>query len=347
MSISKDQLRIEYEGFKPLYEKLVEEVQYILTEAITAKKIKIHSLTARETKIKSFDSFYSKVLRKNLTRDFLENIEDIAAVRVICLYRSDLEKLGQAIQENFKIIKADSSRTRTETPFGYASDHYVVKLPKQCKGARYDKIKHLKCEIQVRTILMDAWAAVSHHLAYKQATDVPTDVFADFNALSGLFFVADSHFEMFRQSMDNRSEQLQENAEKGVLDLSQEINLDTMTAYLALMLPDRNDKPVDISDFISEIKPLGYIRLDQIDTKVKHGLTKALEYEKDLIKHQHEDGPPPFFTATGLMRAILDITDDRYFDKREYVDWYRKQLLRYKSEPKASSRHRPKATRAS
>jgi putative GTP pyrophosphokinase len=63
-------------------------------------------------------------------------------------------------------------------------------------GPRYDPLKHLRFEVQVRTIVMDAGAAVSHHLDYKGGTSVPSELRKDFYALSGLFYVADQHFEV-------------------------------------------------------------------------------------------------------------------------------------------------------
>ena len=67
-----------------------------------------------------------------------------------------------------------AKKTLKTSEFGYMDDHYIVRLPKECKGPRYNDIKPLKCEIQVRTISMDAWDAVSHHLDYKQKIDIPS-----------------------------------------------------------------------------------------------------------------------------------------------------------------------------
>jgi hypothetical protein len=43
----------------------------------------------------------------------------------------------------------------------------VVTLPEKLNGPRYDHLQGLKCEIQVRTVLQDAWAIIDHHLRYK------------------------------------------------------------------------------------------------------------------------------------------------------------------------------------
>jgi len=78
--------------------------------------------------------------------------------------------------------------------------HACISLPNHFRGSRYDPIKSLKCEIQVRTASMHAWATVSHHLDYKQEADIPSELKDDFYALSGVFYIADSLFEQFREA---------------------------------------------------------------------------------------------------------------------------------------------------
>ena len=66
----------------------------------------------------------------------------------------------------------------------------VAIMRAEYSGPRYDNIAVLPFEIQVRTIAMDAWANVSHHLDYKSDKDVPAELRKDFYALSGLFYLA-------------------------------------------------------------------------------------------------------------------------------------------------------------
>ena len=153
-----------------------------------------------------------------------------------------------------------------ENEFGYMSDHYIVKLGKECSGPRYDEIKQLKCEIQVRTILMDAWDSVSHHLDYKQEIDIPSQFRRDFYALSGLFYVADSHFEILRDSITKLWEKLDENMNKGQFDLSQEMNYDTLRAYLRWSLPDRiSSENSQYSELLAELKERGYSQFRRLN----------------------------------------------------------------------------------
>jgi ppGpp synthetase/RelA/SpoT-type nucleotidyltranferase len=310
----KERLKSEYEKSRSLYEKLVDEVVYVLRESTERSEVKIHSIASRETKIKTFESFYGKVVQRKILQDQLEEIDDIAAVRVICLYRSDLDKLHTLICQKFEIIEADTSRTRTETPFGYSSDHYTVRLSKQCRGPRYDNIKRLKCEIQVRTLLMDAWASVSHHLEYKQKTDVPRDLKVDFNALAGLFYVADTHFEMFKKGVVEARTSLMKAVQTGEFDLDQDINYESLPAYLQWKFPERKIKPETLLDYgwskiVKELADFSYVRLRALDDKINI----VLPYLKDLERQVFsEEKWRPRWAPDGLIRMVLDLTDDSY-----------------------------------
>jgi putative GTP pyrophosphokinase len=326
----RDNLKMQYEERKVFYEKLVVEVLFVLGECINENKVKIHSLVPRETKIKTFESFYKKVMRHNVQKNEFENIEDIAGVRVICLYRSDLERIGSIIAENFEVIRVDTSRTRTEAPFGYASDHYIVNLSKTCKGPRYDKLKHLKCEIQVRTLLMDAWASVSHHLDYKQEIDIPKELRTDFNALSGLFYVADTHFDLFRKGFEEARANLMKSVHQDIFNLDQEINLDSLAAFFKWKFPERREDPRTVSsDIVLELKKNGYENIGQLDDKINIALPMLKKSENEIF--QQEKWKPKWH-PDGLIRHSLDLTDDKYFKKRPMPAEVRERTLRERAE---------------
>jgi putative GTP pyrophosphokinase len=304
----KDELLKKYSELKVPYEELVDEVLYTLRKMLKASNVKVHSLDSREGKIKNFESFFGKIIRKDILFNPFDLIEDIAGVRIICLYRKDLYKIESMIAQEFEIVKIDTSRTRAEAPFGYASDHYIVKLSKNCKGPRYDNIKDLKCEIQVRTILMDAWATVSHHLDYKQEIDIPRELRADFNGLSGLFYVADTHFELFKEGATENREKLKETIKIGELSTDLEINLDTLLAYLQWKFPERKIKKIE-SDIIHELSKFGYHTLSDLNDKVQIILPFLKEIE---CKNFTQDLWQPRWAPSGLIRIILDITDEKY-----------------------------------
>lgn len=293
--ITKDHLRTQYQQIYPAYEKLVEEALFILNDSVKKTDAKIHNIFHR---VKEFESFYDKILRKEITIDPFQAIEDIAGIRVVCLYRSDLTKVNQAINNAFVVIRSETRKTRGRASFGYMSDHYIVKLPESCKGPRYDDIKNMKCEIQVRTILMDAWDSVSHHLVYKHSIDVPKELRDDFDALSGLFYVADTHFELFKDEARRSLSNLQKAARRGEFDFKQELNLDSLQTYLVFkFLHARRTKPVVISRLLRDLKNSGYESFDDVEKSLsklgKLGKTGNREMErltKQIGPSRHDAG---------------------------------------------------------
>jgi len=299
---SKNKLRKKYERLQPLYKRLVEEICFILRQEIERKQIKIHGF---ERRIKSFDSFYDKILRKEISGNPFEKVSDIAGVRIICLYRSDLKLLSELIYDNFDILSADTERTRRETSFGYMADHYVVRLKPEVRGKRYDDIKSLPCEIQVRTILMDAWASVSHHLDYKKEIDIPSELRKDFNAVSGLLYAADTHFELFREGIEEARTKLKLSLTQRAFDTNQEINLDTLEAYLRWKLPDRERVRFAYSDLITELQDLGFRKLNELDSVVESSMEVAQALENEEMGER-------FYADTGFVRICLMLFDDEY-----------------------------------
>jgi ppGpp synthetase/RelA/SpoT-type nucleotidyltranferase len=169
-----------------------------------------------------------KSRRKNC-KNPIEEIQDIVGLRIVCLFLSDISRISEIIRESFDSITEDNKIYDSEDAlFGYLSAHSIVKLKSDCSGPRYRDLKGEHFEIQIRTLTMDAWANVSHYLDYKSKMDIPRELKRDFYALSGLFYVADTHFEMFFKSRQKVAQRLEEFG----LSPTQEINFDSLSIYL-------------------------------------------------------------------------------------------------------------------
>ena len=304
--------------------ELEQEAVFVLQRALKSKGIKIHSLIHR---IKEFSSCLEKSRRIKFIKP-VQDMQDMVGLRVVCLFLSDIQTVIEAIHESFEFLReADSIHNSNVSTFGYMSHHLVVQMKTVYKGPRYDTIAKKPFEIQVRTILMDAWANVSHHLNYKTDTDVPKNLLRDFHALSGLFYVADTHFEMFFRSSEKSQQQMSElfkttDPEK----IEEEINLDSLSAYFKRKFPERlpPESPELVSRLVSELKSVGYRTIAQIDGVYERVKEVLYEHEKHLVKQQRErlkanlDERPKrpisdkFFTSLGLIRVSFLIADENY-----------------------------------
>lgn len=178
----------KYSARLPEFEFLRDEGVGALRSAISKSGIKVHSITER---IKGFDSCVNKVIDKKIEKPF-EGIKDFVGLRVICLFLSDLDKVENVINQTFVIVRIkDKINNSRKDVFGYMGKHFIVKLKAK------KETNTIPFEIQVRTIAQDAWASVSHHLDYK-TNSIQDESKRDFYALSGLFYVADTHFSFIK-----------------------------------------------------------------------------------------------------------------------------------------------------
>ena len=157
-------IKAEYSRREQGYEKLKKEMVYILKEELKAAKIPCHLVNGR---VKDLDSVIAKAQRNAPEQEIedIDKIVDICGVRIICLFLSDIEKIDLLIDKSFDVEdKDDKVRSKSEAEFGYLSVHYVGKLPSNFSGPRYNDIKDLRFEIQVRTIAMHSWVTIMHYL---------------------------------------------------------------------------------------------------------------------------------------------------------------------------------------
>lgn len=304
-----ESLHKEYDQRYDKYQRLKDEIQYILKRELESQDIPYHSLEGR---VKTFDSFIDKARRQELDKPF-ETIDDICGVRIICLFLSDIERIGNIIESSLVILKKDDKiTTKPDEAFGYLSIHFVGSLPDSCSGPRYNDLKGLNFEIQLRTIAMHAWSTISHYLDYKSPHSIPSHLRKDFNALSALFYVADSHFELFFRS----SQEAKKSAEERVQDftkMEEEINLDTLTAYLRNKY--RNRKQADsfaISELVEELIASSYTNISQLELDMKKSETAFEEYERKnpLPRSLH-------LSDVGVVRVSLSIANENYIKHRK------------------------------
>ena len=160
-------LKEEYDKSFEIYSLMCNTVESILSSR--RKQLNIIK-PIFEKRVKTFESILDKILRKEEKNekisDPFERIKDIAGVRVICYFREDANQICKIIKEgkDFEIIQP---KRKTGT-FSYKGNHFIVKLKRnRISLIEYEKLKNIKCEIQVKTIFSHAWAQLHHRLLYK------------------------------------------------------------------------------------------------------------------------------------------------------------------------------------
>src|SRR5712691_7698356 len=151
--MTDDEIRTEFHSREKTYAALRDEAYFILQQALLREASKL-SIPMR---VKELSSFLDKAKRKD-TKEPFTDIHDIVGLRVICLFLSDIPRIGEVIRESFAVLSEDDKIEGAEiSSFGYMSFHFNAQMKTEYRGPRYDHIAGMPFEIQVRTILMDAW----------------------------------------------------------------------------------------------------------------------------------------------------------------------------------------------
>lgn len=156
-----------YNARKPGYEKALSGIVSLVGAALRKAGIR---LTVKG-RVKDFDSLYEKRLRllrkaRNEGADPLA-VNDTLAVRAVCPFLGDLVIAEKALCAAFDVVEIERKGSeRSFREFGYESIHVLARVPEAfrtlCEGLDRDVF-----EIQLRTILQEAWAEVEHELVYK------------------------------------------------------------------------------------------------------------------------------------------------------------------------------------
>lgn len=96
-----------------------------------------------------------------------ENLHDVAGVRVVCSYKSDIYMLADALllQDDVQLVEKKDYIANPK-PNGYRSLHLIISTP----IFLHDQKKMMKVEVQLRTLAMDTWASQEHQIRYKKST---------------------------------------------------------------------------------------------------------------------------------------------------------------------------------
>ena len=258
------------------FEAFAKAVREILDQALVAKEIAVNSIEARA---KDPESFGAKAETPSENdpgapkyRCPLDEITDLAGVRIITFFPRTVEMVGDCIREEFEVLEhRDLSRTLLqEERFGYHSEHYLVRLSsKRTALPEYEPHRDLVAEVQVRTILQHAWAEIEHDIQYKSSITIPNTIRRRFMALAGLLEIADREFQAIQDEDRQLKEQARTSVEEGVLE-QVEITAYALRSYLDGRIgPSAHATDPSYEYMARVLHRLGFKTIDQVDICVK------------------------------------------------------------------------------
>lgn len=126
-----------------------------------------------KSRIKTSESIVKKLKRhgyESTIQNMVQYVNDIAGIRVICSFTSDIYRIAEMIshQSDIRVIAVKDYIVNPK-PSGYKSYHMLVTVPVYLS----DRIVDTKVEIQIRTVAMDFWASLEHKIHYKFEGNAP------------------------------------------------------------------------------------------------------------------------------------------------------------------------------
>ena len=129
-----------------------------------------------KSRIKTSESIVKKLKRhgyESTIENMINYVNDIAGIRVICSFTSDIYHIADMIarQKDIEVISVKDYITYPKAS-GYKSYHMLVSVPVYLSDRRVNT----KVEIQIRTVAMDFWASLEHKMHYKFEGDAPEHI---------------------------------------------------------------------------------------------------------------------------------------------------------------------------
>lgn len=172
-----EKIDIESKQYNDLL-KIYEIAMIQVTDTMNGIKARINNMYGYaiiekvDSRLKSKKSILNKLKKKNIVPTYkalVDNIDDIAGVRIVCPLKDDIFLIKQIIENmpNLKIIQ-EKDYIYNPKKSGYSAYHLIVETPVTINS----ETVIIKVEIQIRTIAMDFWSEMEHDIRYKTNNQV-------------------------------------------------------------------------------------------------------------------------------------------------------------------------------
>ena len=314
--LDKEALQAQYDQLRPKYEQLEARLKQDVRASLDNRGIKVLTI---ESRTKDIESFWGKAQRRHYENP-LHDMPDLCGLRIICYYPADVDLVCQVVADNLDVIESVAKEdSQKPEEFGYLSRHFIV-TPKEhwLRTPRYDGLHGLKAEIQVRTIFQHAWADLSHDLLYKKEKHVPTRFRRRLYQLSAILENLDDQFNALHEEKSDYGRVVAEEAEaRGRFDTDQEVNIDTLQAFLDFYFPTRDRGPEQMAALLDHIMRVDISMLDLVEGFEKvSDILPRIEREEMYAKvdsgeiGQLTDAEP--WPQPKALNTVLQLTNDDY-----------------------------------
>jgi putative GTP pyrophosphokinase len=318
--------------------------RYAEVRFLTSKDIEqyletvLDSLFPRPTvkgRVKDFSSYYKKYLKLlKQTPGVNPIITDVIGIRVICPFIEDIGKVQSLIAQNFEVLDTERKGSNySYKEFGYESIHLLITIPEdviQKRGVSECSV----AEIQIRTILQDAWAEVEHELVYKaEFTPFDEPMKRKLAAINASLSLADTIFQEIRNHQldlyaesgkrrENFFNKLEENVDTLLYS-----DVEARNEMKALSVWEHSKGAVTIDELL--LNALYAHNRNDFDTAIDlYTRILSMSPKNDIISIIYIHRGMANFASSSYEEAILDFDRALEFDAKAYKAAYYRGLIR-------------------
>lgn len=208
----------EFDGRKEVLEEMCARTKSLIEACLEDADIPYQSVQTRVKSRKKLQKKYEDVA-KNYKR--LDDITDLAGLRVITYYEDDVDKVADVIGREFEIDQENSVDRRETEPdrFGYYALNYVcTHTDQRSADVEYKRFAGVCCEVQITSILRHAWSEIQHDW-YDMKAAFPHEIKRRFARMAALLEIAESEFMNLRKMRSSYLRSVDVQVEAEVLDL--------------------------------------------------------------------------------------------------------------------------------
>ena len=218
--------------------------------------------------------------------------------------------------------------------FGYKALHLDLKLNQERLNLpEYSRFGDLRFEIQIRTIVQDAWSVLDHRIKYKR--NIPHELKRRINRMAALFELADQEFVNIRTETVEFEQKAKESKLNESTTVKKEDTEKQLDAFLFLKV---------VNDIFSDYEFYGY-KIDGFIDELKNSnpdisavlLKEALEENKETIDEYREYQYENFYNNLNpytILRHVLYLKDKEKYkallfemQKNNFEKWLTRRYL--------------------
>jgi putative GTP pyrophosphokinase len=327
----RDELRSVYQARRPACEEalagLYREVRALLETHGYTPTIKY--------RVKRFNEYFEKLqkVRKGEKGGESGLITDVLGLRIICPFLEDLDIIEGLITEHFQIVEAQRKGAQNSfREFGYDSTHMLIRLK---VWPVEEPIPHTEnvCEIQLRTILQDAWAEVEHELVYKSDIALPNESIkrklASLNATLTLSDLIFQEIRDYQKEIRHRGRKRRESLEETLL-VQNRIALSQQTEWSPSSTGETGPLPNPLASKLERtmLSALNAHSRNDLQTAIAlYGELLEMPLEKRIRAMVFNHRGMAHFSLGEFPRASRDFSQSILYDGENFRSWANRGLV--------------------